>query len=87
VRIIDRFADRGWSAPKADFRVTAVSVRTASERGAVVEVKTSDAGYVVIDRGGTVVDRIAARRTHVDLSMVVLPNGAWTIANEIDLRG
>jgi hypothetical protein len=86
VRIIDGFAARGWTAPDAEFAVTLVRVRDADTRQAVVEVKTADAAYTVLDRSGKAIDRIATRSTHVDLSLVRTPTDAWVIANEVDLK-
>jgi hypothetical protein len=86
VRIIKGFADRGWTAPDAEFLVTLVNVRDADSRQAVVEVKTADAAYTVIDRSGSVVDKIDGRTTHVDLSLVRTPSNTWIIANEVDLK-
>ena len=85
-RIIDGFAKRGWSAPDAEFAVTLINVRDADSRQAVVEVKTADAPYSVVDRSGEVVDRIQSRTTHVDLSLISTTTGSWVIANEVDLE-
>jgi hypothetical protein len=53
----------------------------------VAEVEYQASAYDVLGRGGGVVSSVDAHRSHLDLSLVRSPTGAWVITNVTDLEG
>lgn len=85
VRSIDRLASKNQSAPKAHIEVSSINVHDVIARSAGAEVSYDVPSYDLVERNGTVVSHIPARRDHVDLSLVS-DGGAWMITNVFNLE-
>lgn len=86
VRVINRYKQRGESAPEARVRLKSIRVHDVLGRSAQVEARYDISRYDVIDRQGKVITTIPRRPYHVDLSVIESPDG-WLISNVVDLRG
>lgn len=87
VKVIERNGRQGERTPDATFRLTSVRVHDVEGSTALAEVRTSDSAYQVLDEQGTVVDRVSAQKTHLDLSLVRSNGDAWVIGNWFNLGG
>jgi hypothetical protein len=86
VRAIDSDATKGRSTPKARWTVVSVNVHDLAGATAAAEVSFDVNAYNLVDKDGTVISRVAARRDRVDLSFGKRQD-AWILANVFNLGG
>lgn len=86
VRVINGNRRRGETTPEANFALVTVKIHDVHAGSALAETRTRDSAYDVLDQSGKVIDRVDAARTHLDLSLVRKPSGAWVLANAFDLE-
>jgi len=86
VRVINKYKQRGESAPDARISVRSVRVHDVLGRSAQVETRYNISRYNVLDRQGRVITAIPRRPYHVDLSVIASPDG-WLISNVVNLQG
>jgi len=87
VKVLNQNKRQGETAPDSKIELQSVRVRQLEGPTASAEVRLTASAYDVIDRGGEVVERVAAQEAHWDLSVIRTPQGAWVIANLFDLEG
>ncbi len=86
-KVITRNVRPGRTTPDAEFVVQSVRPHDIEGDVAVAEVEYQASAYDVLGRGGDVVSSVDAHRSHLDLSLVRSPAGAWVITNVTDLEG
>jgi hypothetical protein len=80
VRSIDETATQGRTTPDAAWMVVGVRVHDIVGTTAAAEVQYKVGAYDVMDRSGEVINRIPARNSHVDLSLLRIDRG-WILTN------
>jgi hypothetical protein len=86
VRVIEAGVGRGEITPDAAWALDAVRVHDVTGSAAVAEVRYRVNAYDVLGRDGTVIDHVARRVNHFDISLVE-SQGHWIVANVFDLEG
>jgi hypothetical protein len=86
-KVITKNSRSGRTTPGAAFVVESVRPHDVEGDVAVAEVEYQASAYDVLDRSGDVVSSVDAHRSHLDLSLVRSPAGAWVITNVTDLEG
>jgi hypothetical protein len=87
VRVIDRNAREGERTPDASFELKELRIHDVEGSTALAEVRTVESAYRVLGTDGGVVDRVAAQKTHLDLSLVRAEGDTWIIGNWFNLGG
>ncbi len=87
VRVIDAGAKRGEISPDATWTVESVKIKKILDRTALAEVHYQVSAYDVVNKSGGVVDSYAAKKQHLDLSLVRSAAGSWILTNVINLEG
>jgi len=86
VTVINKNRRQGETAPDSTIDLHSVQVRQVEGPTASAEVRFTASAYDVVNAAGDVVDRVAGLEGHWDLSVVRTPQGAWVIANLLDLE-
>ncbi len=86
-KVLTRNVRSGRTTPDAEFVVQSVRPHDIDGDVAVAEVQYQASAYDVLGRSGDVVSSVDAHRSHLDLSLVRSPAGAWVITNVTDLEG
>lgn len=86
VSSIDKLAAKNQQAPGAQIDVVGLKAHDVIAQSASAEVSYTVTAYNLIGQGGNVLNHIAARRDHVDLSLIRRDNG-WLVANVFNLGG
>lgn len=86
VRSIDEAAAQRRQTPDASIRIVSLSVHDVFGKTAAADVAYDVNAYDVMDRTGTIVNRVPARKDRVDLSFVMADAG-WVVANVFNLGG
>lgn len=86
VLVVEHNVSTGLRTPDADLAVVAVRVHDLTKDSASAEVHYRAVAYDVVNRQGSVVDRVRARASRVDL-LLATQNRQWHIVGLVNLGG
>jgi predicted lipid-binding transport protein (Tim44 family) len=86
VEVIEQNSAKGHKTPDAELSVVSVRVHDVEGKTSAAEVSFDASAYDVVDSAGTVVERIPARKSRVDLSLVE-NDTRWIVTNLFNLGG